>query len=179
MTESELIQGCKNKREDCQKLLFDRYSGKMMSVCTRYAKDRQQAQDILQEGFIKVFSYVKQYRGEGSFEGWLRRVFVSVAAREISKNKIMFSEIDIGNLKDHSVDPEVVSKMSEDEIHMLIRTLPEGYRMVFNLNVIEGYTHEEIARMLGIQSSTSRVQLMKAKKHLQTLFKKKYNTVVV
>ena len=150
-----------------------------MSVCTRYAKDRQQAQDILQEGFIKVFSYVKQYRGEGSFEGWLRRVFVSVAAREISKNKIMFSEIDIGNLKDHSVDPEVVSKMSEDEIHMLIRTLPEGYRMVFNLNVIEGYTHEEIARMLGIQSSTSRVQLMKAKKHLQTLFKKKYNTVVV
>jgi RNA polymerase sigma factor (sigma-70 family) len=177
LTDAELIQGCIDKRESCQKLLFDRYSGKMMSVCTRYANDRHQAQDFLQEGFIKVFKYIAQYRFEGSFEGWLRRIFVSVATRELSRQKIIFSDIETGNTVEQHVDPTVVSKMSENEIHSLIRTMPEGYRTVFNLSVIEGYSHEEIATLLGIQASTSRVQLMKAKKYLQALVLKKYNTV--
>ncbi len=178
MTESELIQGCIDKRRDYQKLLFDRYSGKMMSVCLRYAIDEHDAQDILQEGFIKVFKYLGQYRHEGSFEGWMRRVFVSVAARLLSKQKIQFSDIDISDTKDQGIDPVVLSKISENEIHLMIRSLPEGYRTIFNLNVIEGYTHEEIAVMLGIQSSTSRGQLLKARKYLQNLILKKHNSTI-
>ena len=179
MTESELIEGCINKKRGHQKLLFDRFAGKMMSVCLRYANDEQQAQDILQEGFIKTFAYIHQYKSEGSFEGWMRRVFVSVATRELSKQKILFSDIDIVNLKEHSVDPSVVSKISEAEIHLMIRSMPDGYRMVFNLNIIEGYSHEEIASMLGIQATTSRGQLLKARKYLQALILKKYNTVKI
>lgn len=179
MTESALIEGCINKKRECQKLLFDRFAGKMMSVCLRYANHEQQAQDILQEGFIKLFAYIHQYRSEGSFEGWMRRIFVSVATRQISKQKILFSEIDIGNMRDYSIDPSVVSKISEDEIHLMIRSMPDGYRMVFNLSVIEGYSHDEIATMLGIQATTSRGQLLKARKYLQAMILKKYNTVKI
>ena len=177
MTEQELIKGCIDKRRDYQKLLFDRYSGKMMSVCLRYANDENRAQDILQEGFIKVFGYIHQYRFDGSFEGWMRRVFVSVATRQLSKEKILFTDVDLSNDAYTSIDPSVVSKISEDEIHLMIRSLPEGYRTVFNLAVIEGYSHEEIAAMLDIQPTTSRGQLLKARKYLQALILKKYNTV--
>lgn len=173
MTDFELIQGCKEKKQDHQKLLFERYSGKMMAVCNRYTNDKQLAQDILQEGFIRVFKNIGQYRGDGSFEGWLRKIFVNVAAREISKKKIVFTDAEISNLQEHSVDPTVVSKMSEAEIHALIKSMPDGYRTVFNLNVIEGYNHDEIAKLLGIKASTSRVQLMKAKKYLQALILQK------
>jgi RNA polymerase sigma factor (sigma-70 family) len=179
LTESELIQGCIDKRRDYQKLLFNRYSGKMMSVCLRYANDEHQAQDILQEGFIKVFKYIGQYRFEGSFEGWMRRVFVNVAARSLTKRKMQFSDIDITDSKDQAVDPSVLSKISENEIHMMIRSMPDGYRTVFNLSVIEGYTHEEIGSMLGIQASTSRGQLLKARKYLQNLVLKKFNTIKI
>ena len=179
MTEIALIEGCINKKQDCQKLLFDRFAGKMMSACLRYANDEQQAQDILQEGFIKVFAYIHQYKFEGSFEGWMRKVFVSVAARQLSKQKILFSEIDITNMKALSVDPAVISKLSEDEIHAMIRSMPDGYRIIFSLNAIEGYSHEEIAVMLGIQATTSRGQLFKARKYLQTLILKKYNPVII
>jgi len=179
LTERALIEGCINKKRDCQKLLFDRFAGKMMSVCLRYANDEHLAQDILQEGFIRLFACIHQYKFEGSFEGWMRRVFVSIATRQLSKQKIIFSDIDIANVKDNSVDPNVFSKMSEDEIHLMIRNMPEGYRIVFNLNIIEGYSHEEIAAMLGIQATTSRGQLLKARKYLQTLIVKKYNTVKI
>ena len=179
MTERALIEGCINKKQDCQKLLFNQFAGKMMSVCLRYANNEQQAQDILQEGFIKVFAFIHQYKYEGSFEGWMRRVFVSVATREMSKQKILFSDIDITTIKENSVDPTVVSKISEDEIHLMIRSMPDGYRIVFNLNVIEGYSHEEIASILGIQATTSRGQLLKARKYLQALILKKYNTVKI
>lgn len=179
MTEQDLIKGCIDKRQDYQKLLFDRYSGKMMSVCLRYANDEHKAQDILQEGFIKVFSHMHQYRSDGSFEGWIRRVFVTVAARQISKEKILFADVDLSNDSYTSIDPSVVSKISEDEIHLMIRSMPEGYRTVFNLAVIEGYSHEEIATMLDIQSTTSRGQLLKARKYLQALILKKYNTVKI
>ncbi|MEO8771939.1 MAG: sigma-70 family RNA polymerase sigma factor [Ferruginibacter sp.] len=179
MTEQELIKGCIDKRRDYQKLLFDRYSGKMMSVCLRYVNDEHRAQDILQEGFIKVFGYIHQYRFDGSFEGWMRRVFVTVAARQLNKEKILFTDVDLSNDAYTSIDPSVVSKLSEDEIHLMIRSMPEGYRTVFNLAVIEGYSHEEIAAMLDIQPTTSRGQLLKARKYLQALILKKYNSVKI
>lgn len=126
MTESELIEGCLNKKQRFQKLLFDRFAGKMMSVCLRYANDEQQAQDILQEGFIKVFNFMHQYKFEGSFEGWMRRVFATVAMRLLSKQRILFNEIDLLNTEGHSIEPTVLSKLSEDEIHLMIRNMPDG-----------------------------------------------------
>lgn len=160
-------------------MLFDRFSGKMMSLCMRYARDQQQAQDILQIGFLKVFDYIHQYKGEGSFEGWMRRVFVTVAMRELGRKKIVFIDREISGDLLQAEDPSVFSKISEHEIHELIRSLPEGYRTVFNLHVIEGYSHEEIGELLHIQASTSRSQLLKARKLLQALIYKHYNTVIV
>lgn len=177
MTERELIEGCVNNKQDCQKQLFNLFAGKMMSVCLRYARDEHRAQDILQDGFIRVFKNIHQYRFEGSFEGWLRRVFASVAIREISRQKIFFTDTDITDSREHSIEENVLSKISAEEIHVLIRQMPDGYRTVFNLNVIEGYSHEEIATMLGIQPTTSRGQLLKARKHLQVLIEKKYATI--
>lgn len=179
MTEALIIQGCIKKQHDAQRKLFERYAGKMMSLCLRYVNDHQDAQDILQVGFLKVFDYIHQYRGDGNFEGWMRRVFVSVATRHLRKKKMDFSPMEgIGN-NIAAEDPAIVSKLSEDEIHQLIRSLPSGYRTVFNLNIIEGYTHEEIAKLLDIQPATSRTQLLKARKMLQVLICKRYNTVVV
>ena len=177
MTETDLIKGCIQKDKTCQRQLFEQYAGKMMSVCLRFANDQHQAQDILQESFIKVFSYIHQFKFEGSFEGWLRKVFVSVAIRHTRKRKMNFDSIDIHYTDNATVDPSVLSKISEEEIHTLIRKLPDGYRIVFNLNIIEGYSHEEIAQLLGIQVVTSRTQLLKARKMLQALISKQLNII--
>lgn len=160
-------------------MLFEKYAGRMMSLCLRYTNNQQEAQDILQMGFLKVFDYIHQYKGEGSFEGWMRRVFASIAIRQLSKKKMDFTSVDIADSKVLTEDPSVVSKLSEEEIHQLIRNLPAGYRTVFNLHVIEGYSHEEIAGLLNIQAATSRSQLLKARKILQALINKLYNTVIV
>jgi RNA polymerase sigma factor (sigma-70 family) len=177
LIEEDLIKGCIKNNQHYQRLLFEKHAGKMMSLCLRFSNDQQQAQDILQEGFIKVFDYIHQYKFEGSFEGWMRRVFISIAARQASKRKINFTDFDKVDNDVAAINPSVVSKLSENEIHALIRSLPDGYRLVFNLYVIEGYTHEEIAKMLGIQPTTSRTQLLKARKMLQALIIKQYNLI--
>ena len=177
MTEPELIKGCIQKDQHCQRLLFEKHAGKMMSLCLRYANDEQEAQDILQDGFIKVFNYIYQFKSEGSFEGWLRKIFVNTALRHKSKQKLNFTDIDIiDNDRDFADDP-FIAKISENEIHQLIRQLPDGYRTIFNLNIIEGYSHEDIAKLLHIQSSTSRSQLLKARKMLQSLILKHYKPI--
>lgn len=151
----------------------------MMSVCLRYACNQQEAQDILQLGFIKVFDHIHQFKNEGSFEGWMRKLFARVAIRQLGKKKPGFTDMqEIGPAAPFEA-PSVLSKISEDEIHALIRLLPDGYRMVFNLHVIEGYSHEEIAKMLKIQPTTSRTQLLKARKMLQALISKRYNMITV
>lgn len=179
MTEEELIKGCVQKKEHCQRLLFNKYAGKMMSVCLRYASDEHEAQDILQVGFVKVFDYIHQFKNEGSVEGWMRRVFVSVALRQFSKKKLRFDGMERIDTDAVIEDAAVLAKISEDDIHKLILQLPAGYRMVFNLNVIEGYSHEEIATMLKIQPATSRTQLLKARKMLQGLISKCFNLVMI
>lgn len=151
----------------------------MMSLCLRYAKDEHTAQDILQLGFIKVFNNIHQFKGEGSFEGWLRRVFVSVALRQLSKKKWNFTEMKESQEEEFYEAPSALSKISEDELHALIRKLPDGYQTVFNLVVVEGYSHEEVGAMLKITSSTSRTQLLKARKMLQGLISKCFNMVMI
>jgi RNA polymerase sigma factor (sigma-70 family) len=179
LTEAELITGCIKKNHVCQRLLFERHAGKMMSLCQRYSKDQQETKDIMQEGFIRVYDCIHQFKFEGSFEGWLRRIFVSVATRYISKRRISFSDIDMIDTDTTTIDPSVVSKLSEDDIHRLISRLPEGYKLVFNLNIVEGYSHEEIGSLLGIQASTSRTQLVKARRMLQSFILKQFNVVIL
>lgn len=179
MTEAEIIKGCVDRNEVCQRLLFERFAGKMLSLCQRYSRDQQEAEDITQEGFLKVYDAIHQFKFEGSFEGWVKRVFVSVATRYVSKRKIIFSDIEHPGADVTTVDPTVVSKLSEDDIYRLIGRMPEGYRLVFNLNVIEGYSHEEIGKLLGIQASTSRTQLTKARRMLQSLILKQFNLLSV
>jgi RNA polymerase sigma factor (sigma-70 family) len=165
LTEQELIKGCIKQNPLCQRMLFDQYAGKFMTVCLRYANDAMEAEDMLQDGFVRIFNNIHQFKFEGSFEGWMRRIVVNVCLKQLQKKKLYFSEI-----KEYSgpaLEASAYTSLGEEDLMKLISNLPDGYRIVFNMNVIEGYSHEEIANMLSIQPSTSRSQLVKARKMLQ------------
>jgi RNA polymerase sigma factor (sigma-70 family) len=165
--EYELIKGCIRQDAKCQRTLFDRYAGKMMGVCLRYANDGMEAEDMLQDAFIKVFQYIGQFKFEGAFEGWIRRIVVNTAIRHLEKKKLHFKDIDENSQNAPQIDAQAYTHLGEADLMRLISELPDGYRLVFNLNAIEGYSHEEIAVMLNIQPGTSRSQLVKARKMLQ------------
>lgn len=148
-------------------MLFEQYAGKMMTVCLRYCKTRMEAEDILQDSFLLIFKYIHQFKFEGSFEGWIRRIVVNTALKSLSKKRINFSEMSDYTEDVAIIEPYAYSNLGQDVILKLISQLPEGYRLVFNLNAIEGFSHEEIGKMLEIQPSTSRSQLVKARKILQ------------
>ncbi len=167
LSEHELIKGCIEQNPHTQRALFERYAGKFMSVCVRYALDTMEAEDMLQEGFVRIFNNLHQFKHEGSFEGWMRRIVVNVCLKYIQKRKLPFKDIEGGSTQDIQVAPYIYGSLSEDDLMKLISQLPDGYRIVFNLNVIEGYSHEEIGVMLGIEASTSRSQLVKARRMLQ------------
>ena len=156
----------------CQRMLFDAYAGKMMSACYRYTGNQHDAEDILQEAFIKIFSHIHQFKWEGSFEGWLRRIVVNTALKFLQKKKIHFAEVNEFTSGSLQVAPDMLSALQAEQLMNMLKKLPDGYRVVFNLYVIEGYDHDEIARMLNIQASTSRSQLVKARKMLQGMIKK-------
>jgi len=140
----------------------------MMTVCRRYAGDQTEAEDILQEAFIRVFNNIGQYRFEGSLEGWIRRIVIHTALRILQKKKIRFAEINDSMDVEHTGNVDGIAALGAEELLKLISALPDGYRIVFNLYVLEGYDHNEIASMLDINSATSRSQLSKARKVLQT-----------
>lgn len=167
MSEYELIKGCIEQNPHTQRMLFEQYAGKFMSVCLRYSIDSMEAEDMLQEGFVRIFSNLHQFKFEGSFEGWMRRIVVNVCLKYIQKRKLPFKDIDGESASELHIQPYIYGNLSEDDLLKLISNLPDGYRIVFNLNVIEGYSHEEIAVMLGIEASTSRSQLVKARRMLQ------------
>jgi len=167
MTEENLIKGCLQEDRECQRELYKRFSGKMMAVCLRYASSRMEAEDMLQEGFIKVFDNIAKFKMEGSLEGWVRRIMVNNAINKIRANKIKFEEL--GNVNDDFLqhDKNIIDKMSEQDILKLIAQMPQGYKYVFNMYAIEGLSHKEIADNLGIEEASSRSQYAKAKKYLQ------------
>ena len=148
-------------------MLFDAYARKMMSVCLRYAPNHHDAEDILQEAFIKVFAHIHQFKFEGSFEGWLRRIVVNTALKALQKKKLHFAEVNESTIPVANTDAGAPSNLGAEQLMKLLNNLPDGYRIVFNLYVIEGYDHDEIAQLLNIQTSTSRSQLVKARKMLQ------------
>lgn len=138
----------------------------MYAVCLRYARNTSDAADILQEGFIKVFTKLEQFQFQGSFEGWVRRIMINTALRAYQRQRFDSESSGYENLPESPVDPDALSALSEAELLRLINRLPDGYRVVFNLVAIEGYSHAEVADMLGIQESTSRSQLTKARRWL-------------
>lgn len=138
----------------------------MYAVCLRYARTPADAADILQEGFLKVYSKLEQFQFQGSFEGWIRRIMVNTALRTYQKQRFDHEYTGYEQLPDAPVDPDAISALSEAELLRVISQLPEGYRVVFNLVAIEGYSHAEVAETLGIQESTSRSQLTKARRWL-------------
>ena len=167
MTEEELLKGCIEERQDCQRELYKRFAGKMMVVCMRYAKDKLEAEDMLQDGFIKVFDNVGKFKQEGSLEGWVRRIMVNTALNKIRTNKMKFEDINETGSHLADGDSNVIDKLSEEAILEIISRLPNGYKYVFNMFAIEGFSHKEIAEKLGIEEASSRSQYAKARKYLQ------------
>jgi RNA polymerase sigma-70 factor (ECF subfamily) len=151
-----------------QEELYNRFSGKMYAVCLRYANNSDDAQDLLQEGFIKVFRNLHRFRAEGSFEGWIRRVFVNSSIEHFRKKSLELSRVsekEENTIED--VDISALDNLAEKDIIRLVQDLSPGYRAVFNLYVIEGYSHREIGEMLGISEGTSKSQLARARSILQ------------
>ena len=170
MTEKKLIESCLNGDRKSQKNLFDRFAGKMFALCRRYARNSQESEDMLQEAFVKVFNSLDKFSFKGSFEGWIRRIVVNTCLRYLEKDKITFEDIDIIEYSASNViQASAIENLAEEELLKVIALLPDGYKMVFNLYVIEGYSHKEIAKLLNIGESTSRSQLVKARKLLKEL----------
>ena len=167
ITEKDLIEQCLLGKRSSQKELFELYAPKMMHLCKRYARYNAEAEDFMQEGFIRVFKYLQQYNFDGSFEGWMRRIMVNTALKNLKKKSVTHEFPGLDDYKERSVDPDIFSKLSEEELLNLVDELPQGYKIVFNLYAIEGYSHKEIGVQLNIGESTSRSQLVKARRLLQ------------
>lgn len=168
--EQQLISGCQDGDRRAQKMLYELYSGKMMGVCLRYCKERETARDLLHDGFLKVFSHITDYEGKGSFEGWIRRIMVNTALEFIRKQSDEGYKMNIEEAYTLSNnDIGALEKMQAEEIISLIQRLPAIYRTVFNLFIIEGYSHKEIADEMNITESSSRVYLTRAKQLLKDM----------
>lgn len=184
MDDSQLITACKKQNRDAQKALYELYAPKMMAVCMRYCRDDETARDLLHDGFLQVFTRISSYSGKGSFEGWLRKIFVNLALENYRQEKKRSDFLnDLGKdgaafLDAPADDPLDLGDVTRQELLKIIHEMPEGYRTVFNLVIFEEVTHKEIAAMLGISENASRSQYFRAKsilqKKVQFLLKKKY-----
>ena len=174
MTEEAILKGCLENDATAQRELYNKFSPKMLSVCYRFAHNREDAEDMLQEGFIKVFTQIHSFENLGAFEGWIRRIIVHTCINILKKNKKFNESVDIIHATGLQVREETVpSVIQAKQVVECIRMLPIGYRTVLNLYAIEGYSHREIAGMLGIEESTSRSQYTRAKAMLEDILVRK------
>jgi len=164
--DEELIEGCRRQDRQAQKRLYDQYSSKLYALCCRYIKDKMEAEDVLITAFTKILNRIDQYTGEGNFEGWMRKVVVNDALSYLRKNKNMYLETDIA-AADYEPDEKLEDQLEAEDLLKMIESLPTGYRIVFNLYAIEGYSHKEIGEQLGISENTSKSQLSRARVALQ------------
>lgn len=168
-TDEELILGCIREDRKFQEELYRKYSPVMFVICLRYAVDYCQAEDILQEGFVRVFGNISRFRNEGSFEGWMKRIFVNMSIEWLRRNKVMNEMKDVENTPMTSFQQDDFHHLAAEDLMNMIQSLSPGYRTVFNLYAIEGYAHHEIAKMLGISEGTSKSQLARARYLLQKM----------
>lgn len=164
---NEILEGSKRGERKFQELLYKHFASKMLVVCARYAKDNFEAEDILQVAFVKVFEKLKEYKGDGSFEGWVRRIMVNTSIEFYRKSARMFPVVDIDYAPETPVQENQMARMNMNDLLRVIRQLSPGYRLVFNMYAIEGYSHKEIAKELGISEGTSKSQLARARAILQ------------
>jgi RNA polymerase sigma-70 factor (ECF subfamily) len=169
--EEELVKGCLKRDRNAQKQLYDAYSGKMYSICFRYVKNSMEAEDVLVTAFTKIFDKIDQFKAEGSFEGWIRRIMVNEALSSIRKNKTMYLETDLEAADRQPDYDQLGDHLEAEDLINLIQELPPGYRVVFNMYAIDGYSHKEIAEELGISENTSKSQLSRARVFLQKLLR--------
>jgi RNA polymerase sigma factor (sigma-70 family) len=170
LSEEELIKRCKRKDRAAQKLLFDKYSAKMFGVCKRYVKNQEDAEDVLVEGLFKVLTKIDKYSNKGSFEGWIRRILVNESLMHLRKRHNFKLTVEVSNI-DIKSRANVEDDLAAQDILNLLDLLPTGYRTVFNMYVIEGYKHKDIAEILGVSINTSKSQLLLARRRLQSLIK--------
>lgn len=169
MTDELLVKGCLRNDPHYQQALYKRFRAEMFTLCLRYAKSRAEAEDFLQDGFMNVFKDLRQFKvDKGSLRGWIRKVMVNKALQHLRKKRLLYANDDVSEYANQIPgDENIISMLSAQEIVQLIQQLPEGYKVVFNLFMIEGYSHQEIADMLGISVNTSKSQLRKARLALQ------------
>ena len=173
MTDEELIKKCTCGDLLAQKAFYEKFAGKMYGVCLRYMNGDDEAQDVLQDGFIKVYDNLHKYENKGSLEGWVRRIIVNTALDQIRKNKKYMDNVDVDTVGYLLVDKSfIVEELEADDLLKIINKLPGGYRVVFNLFAIEGYSHKEIAAKLEISESTSKSQYSRARKILRAVLLK-------
>jgi RNA polymerase sigma-70 factor (ECF subfamily) len=185
LTDEQILEGCIKNNRKAQRALFDKFAPTLLALCSRYARNRDEAQDILQDGFIKIFKNISQFGKKGSFEGWLKRIMINTAISSYRQNLKHYYHQDINEINEADIDEEesiIESEYSLDELLKLINELPDGYRIIFNMYVIEEYKHKEIAEILNIDIGTSKSQYARAKIYLQKkieeLNKKKYGALV-
>lgn len=168
-TENEIIDGCIKNNRAMQKVLYDKYASKFYALCLRYVHDKAEADDILQEGFLKIFTNIHQFSREHSIEAWMRRIIVNTALTHYKKNVKHYYQKEIDEVKEIDIESFDVeeAEFTQEELLKIIQNIAEGYRVVFNLYAIEGYKHKEIADMLGIDEATSKSQFHRARKIIQ------------
>lgn len=167
MTDEQIQEAILREDASAQRLLYDKFARKMFGVCLRYAKQREEAEDLLQEGFIKVFQKISSYKGEGSLEGWVRKVMVNTALDHIRQQKMLWS--DLADVVEEGEEPMIGNEIGVSELMAQLQKLPIGYKTVFNLFAIEGYSHKEIGEMLHISEGTSKSQYSRARNQLMIL----------
>lgn len=169
-TIDDLVKRCKAGERKAQELLYKQFASKMLGVCMRYATDKMEAEDMLQNGFIRMFQKINDYRAEGSFEGWVRRIMVHSSIEYYRKHHKLLQLADNGDLPDQvAVNPTAVARLDIKDMMALVQRLSPGYRMVFNLYAIEGYSHKEIGEIMGISEGASKSQLSRARSVLKGL----------
>ena len=171
LEDHDIIRGCLQNNPTMQKMLYDKYAAKLYGIALRYAHEQEEAKDILQDGFVKIFQNLSKYKGTGAFEGWLRRIIVNTAIEHYRKKNNTYEIQDTHEESVTDRDTSALDKMAAADILKMVKALPNGYRTVFNLFAIEGYSHKEIAEMLNISEGTSKSQYARAKGLLQEKIK--------
>jgi RNA polymerase sigma-70 factor (ECF subfamily) len=173
----KIISGCASGKKRAQEQLYQLFAPKMFGVCLRYAKDSTEAEDNLQEGFIKVFQNIGRFRHEGSFEGWIRRIMVNVSLEKFRKQHVLHPVEDVSIYEGQNVSDDILAGISAKELIEVIQQLPPRYRMVFNLFVIEGMNHQEISEEMKITVGTSKSNLARAREILKRRVKELYGDI--
>lgn len=173
ISDTRLIEKCKKGSARHQKVLYDRFACKIYPICYRYAKNEEDAKDILQETFIRVFSKLETFQDKGSFEGWIKRIAVNVAIRHYQNEIKKIDQHDIERVPEYPTEESILSTLNAAEILKKISELPNGYRIVFNMYALEGYSHKEIAETLNISEGASRSQLTRARQALMEMLQPK------